>query len=78
MILGHGNPRLRVILENGIEANLKLLPLRYSIQHIRIKENTKRRAGKGKPLTPETSGQAIDTVFGGMHCRAVSNTSAKT
>jgi len=46
-MFGHGNPRLRVILENGIEADPKLPQVHYSIQRLRIKENRKVRAGKG-------------------------------
>jgi hypothetical protein len=41
IILGHGNPGLGVILKDRIEADLKLLPIRYSIQCTRIKENRK-------------------------------------
>jgi hypothetical protein len=45
-MLGHGNPRLRVIQKDTIEANPKLLQVPYSIPCTRIKENGKMRIGK--------------------------------
>jgi hypothetical protein len=37
-MLGHGNPRFRVIQKDSIEAGLKLHQIRYSMQYVRIKE----------------------------------------
>ena len=56
IILGHGNPGLGVILKDRIEADLKLLPVRYSIQCTRIKENRKEGWKRESP-DAETSGQ---------------------
>ena len=53
LVLDHGNPQLRVIQKDGIEANLKLPQVRYSIQYLRIKENSKMKPGRGNPMVPK-------------------------